>query len=84
MPRRSRFAAPAEEWLSKHSRGEPVSTKSFWEGLSREHPELTTPSEKRKTPKATCMRDLRADTDFEIGAGKIRLSKKKNGDSHER
>lgn len=73
MPRRSRFAAPAEDWLRKHSGGKPVPTKDFWEGLSRAHPDLTTPSEGRKTPKATCMRDLRNDAAFEIGEGKIRL-----------
>lgn len=73
MPRRSRFAAPAEEWLRKHARGAGVSTKEFWEGFSKEHPELTTPTEKRKTPKATCMRDLRLDPAFELGAGRIAL-----------
>lgn len=73
MPRRSRFAEPAEQWLRKHAGGQPVSTKEFWDGLSKAHPELTTPSDGRKTPKATCMRDLRNDPAFELGSGKIAL-----------
>ncbi len=73
MPRRSRFAKPAENWLRKYAAGKPVSTKKFWEGLSGEHPDLTTPSEGRKTPKATCMRDLRKDPAFELGGGTLSL-----------
>ena len=73
MPRRSRFAEPAEKWLRKHAAGKAVSTKDFWDGLSKEHHDLTTPSEGRKTPKATCMRDLRKDPAFELGDGKISL-----------
>ena len=73
MPRRSRFAVPAEEWLRKHARGGAVSAKEFWEGLSKAHPDLTTPTESRKTPKASAMRDLRNDPAFELGDGKIRL-----------
>ena len=73
MKRRSRFAEPAEAWLRKHSGGNPVSTKEFWDGLSKERPDLTTPSEGRRTPKATCMRDLRKDPAFELGGGKIAL-----------
>lgn len=77
MARRSRFAEPAEAWLRKHAAGKSVSTKEFWAGLSKERPELTTPSEGRKTPKATCMRDLRKDSAFELGAGKISLRQKR-------
>jgi hypothetical protein len=73
VARRSRFAAAAEEWLQKHASGRRVSTKVFWEGLSKTRPDLTTPSEGRKTPKATCMRDLRNDPAFELGAGMISL-----------
>ncbi len=73
MPRRSKFATAAEEWLRKHAQGKAVSTKEFWDGLSKELPELTTSSEERKTPKATCMRDLRKDPAFELGAGRIAL-----------
>ncbi len=42
-------------------------------GLSQSHPELTTPSERRKTPRATCMRDLRKDPAFAVGDGMIGL-----------
>ncbi len=73
MPRRSQFASVAEEWLRKNAGGKPVSTKDFWVGLSALHPSLTSPSEGRKTPKATCMRDLRKDPAFELGGGKIGL-----------
>jgi hypothetical protein len=75
VPRRSRFAAPAEEWLRQHANGESVSTRQFWDGLSKTHPDLTTPREGRKTPKASCMRDLRKDPMFELGDGKIGLRK---------
>ncbi len=75
MPRRSRFAEPAEKWLRKHAGGKAVTTKEFWDGLSKEHPDLTTPSEGRKTPKATCMRDLRKYSGFELGGGKLSLKK---------
>ena len=73
MPKRSRFAEPAKNWLRDHSKGEAVATKEFWEGLSKAHPDLTTPTENRKTPKASAMRDLRKDPAFELGDGKIRL-----------
>lgn len=73
VARRSRFAAPAEEWLRKHALGKAVSTREFWEGLSKARPDLTTPSAGRKTPKATCMRDLRKDPAFVLGAGIISL-----------
>jgi len=73
VPRRSRFAAAAEEWLRKNAAGKVLSTREFWEGLCAAYPELTTPSERRKTPKATCMRDLRKDPAFQLGAGKISL-----------
>ena len=76
MPaRRSRFAIPAEEWLKKHAAGKAVSTKEFWEGLSKAHADLTTPTENRKTPKASAMRDLRKDPAFEVGEGRIALRK---------
>jgi hypothetical protein len=73
MPRRSRFAMAAEQWLRTHANGASVATKDFWQGLSQMNPELTSPTEGRKTPKATCMRDLRNDPTFEVGGGRIRL-----------
>ena len=72
--RRAKFAIAAEEWLRKNSPRNAVTTKQFWEGLSKAYPLLTTPSETRKTPKATCMRDLRKDGAFAVGDGMIALS----------
>jgi hypothetical protein len=73
MPRRAKFAAVAEAWLRQNAPSGSVSTAEFWAGLSKANPELTTPSETRKTPKATCMRDVRKDGAFEIGGGRISL-----------
>jgi hypothetical protein len=73
MPRRARFAEAAEAWLRKHSPGKAVSTDELWHGLCKEHPVLTTPTEKRKTPRTTCMRDLRKDGAFSIGDRKVSL-----------
>ena len=73
MPRRSRFAEAAEAWLRKHVSGKTVSTDELWEGLSKANPELTTPAENRKTPRTTCMRDLRKDSAFNIGERKVSL-----------
>jgi hypothetical protein len=73
MSRRSRFAGPAEAWLRRNGGEGGVPTRDFWNGLCEDYPELTTPTSTRKTPKATCMRDLRYDPAFELGQGKIRL-----------
>lgn len=71
MPRRSRFAIAAEEWLRENHPTTPISTKDLWFGLSAAYPELTRASERRKTPRATCMRDLRNDVAFVVGSGMI-------------
>jgi hypothetical protein len=76
MPRRAKFAIAAEEWLRKNAVEKAITTKEFWEGLSKAYPDLTTASEARKTPKATCMRDLRKDGAFEVGGGTIALRKR--------
>lgn len=73
MPRRSKFADAAESWMKRHAPNGGVSTDELWNGLSLEAPELTTPSPKRKTPRTTCMRDLRKDGRFEVGERKVRL-----------
>jgi hypothetical protein len=73
MARRSKFAEAAEAWMKDNAPGKAISTDDLWEGLSRAHPTLTTPAEHRKTPRTTCMRDLRKDGAFEIGARKVRL-----------
>jgi len=75
MPRRAKFAVAAEDWLRKHAPSGTVTTADFWTGISKTNPELTTPSETRKTPKATCMRDVRKDGAFEVGGGRIGLRK---------
>lgn len=75
MPRRARFAEVAEIWLRIHAGGGTVSTDELWKGLSLEHPELTTPTNERKTPRTTCMRDLRKDGAFEIGNRRVSLKR---------
>jgi hypothetical protein len=75
MRKRARFAVAAEEWLKRHAPNEVISTRQFWERLSRDYPDLTTASEHRKTPKATCMRDIRKDGTFNIADGKISLKR---------
>jgi hypothetical protein len=73
VPRRSKFAVAAEEWLRLNARSRAVSSKELWDALCLQHPELTTASDRRKTPRATCMRDLRFDAAFEVGNGKVAL-----------
>lgn len=73
MPRRSKFAEAAEAWLKKHGHGRTVSSDDLWNGLCKENPELTAVSEKRKTPRTTCMRDLRKDPAFSVGDRKVSL-----------
>ena len=75
MSRRSKFAIVAEEWLRSNASGRAVSSKELWDALCALRPDLTSPSERRKTPRATCMRDLRLDDAFEVGNGKVALSK---------
>ncbi len=74
MKRRAKFAVAAETWLRKHSPTGSVETNALWSGLEKSNPELTTPSETRKTPRATCMRDLRKDPAFAVGGGRIGLA----------
>lgn len=71
--RRAKFAIAAEQWLAKHSPREPVKSAQLWSGLCEEYPALTSQTESRKTPKATCMRDLRKDPAFAVGGGEISL-----------
>ncbi len=73
MARRAKFAVAAEEWLRQYRPSGSISTKDFWRGLSESYPDLTTPSESRKTPLATCMRDLRKDGAFTVGSGTLAL-----------
>lgn len=50
-----------------------VKTSELWAGLQDDEPALTAVSETRKTPRATCMRDLRKDARFAIGEGIVTL-----------
>lgn len=71
--RRSRFAVAAEAWLKANSPTRSVTTEELWSGLCDANPLLTAASEGRKTPRTTCMRDLRNDGAFEVGGRKVRL-----------
>jgi hypothetical protein len=73
MRRRSKFAVAAEQWFSQNGASS-VSSQQLWNGLCVSHPDLTTPSETRKTPRTTCMRDLRKDGSFVVGRGLVRLA----------
>lgn len=75
MSRRAKFAVAAEEWFAARAPVDSVSTNELWEGLCASHPALTSVTERRKTPRATCMRDVRNDPAFEVGNGRIKLRK---------
>lgn len=70
----TKFSNAAYDWMQKHKKRE-VSSDALWAGLCETNPDLTTPSEHRKTPRTTCMRDLRKDPRFEIGNRRISLAK---------
>lgn len=61
MPRGSRFADAAHAWMARFARGRAISTHELWKGLQSEYPDLTKVTAQRKTPRTTCMRDLRTD-----------------------
>ena len=71
MPRRSQFAVAAEKWFQTYASGSTILTADLWLALCKYYPDLTASSPTRKTPKATCMRDLRYDDAFQVAAGKI-------------
>jgi hypothetical protein len=71
MSKRARFADAAEQWFRRTNAPKAVTTAELWNGLCVLFPELTTPSERRKTPKATCMRDVRKDPAFEMADGRV-------------
>lgn len=76
MPKSSRFADAVYEWLKSHAPNKAVPTNELWQALEKTHPELTTATEKRKTPRTTCMRDLRVDKAkrFIVANRMVRLS----------
>jgi hypothetical protein len=69
--RATKFATAAEEWFKKVAPADTVTTAALWEGLCETRPDLTTPTERRKTPKATCMRDLRQAPGFTVADGRV-------------
>jgi len=69
----SRFSDATYVWLIDRPTAV-VTSAEVWNALVRLHPELTTPSESRKTPRTTCMRDLRNDSRFHVSKGRIRLA----------
>lgn len=71
MARRSKFALAAEEWFRSPSAPRTVSSGDLWDELCKIRPDLTSASPHRKTPRATCMRDIRKDPAFDVGGGKI-------------
>lgn len=52
-----------------------MSTRDLWAALEAKHPELTTKTPTRKTPRTTCMRDILKDRRFNSAAGKVSLSR---------
>lgn len=68
----SRFSSAAYAWMKKHDK-KAVSTDELWQGLCESNPDLTMRSETRKTPRTTCMRDLRKDLRFVVGNRQVSL-----------
>jgi hypothetical protein len=73
VARRAKFAEAAEAWLRAHPSAKAVSTDELWKGLCRDYSQLTAASENRKTPRTTCMRDLRKDGAFVVADRKVSL-----------
>jgi len=68
----TRFSRATYEWMRRHDKQE-VSSNELWAGLTESNPELTIATAARKTPRTTCMRDLRKDPRFDVGDRRIRL-----------
>jgi hypothetical protein len=73
MAKRSPYAKLAEEYLKEKAPDIAIPTKHLWAGLRERDPALTEATPNRKTPRNTCMRDLRKDEAFILGKGKVRL-----------
>ncbi len=69
----SKFGSAAYEWMKKHKKHD-VSTEELWKGLCEAHSELTAVTETRKTPRTTCMRDIRKDDRFIVGNRRVALA----------
>lgn len=68
----SKFSDAAYAWMRNSKKSE-ASSEELWDGLRSAEPELTATSERRKTPRTTCMRDLRKDPRFTVGKRRVRL-----------
>jgi len=68
----SRFSDAAFGWMQKE-RLAVVSSTDLWNGLRTSHPLLTEATPARKTPRATCMRDIRNDVRFSVARGTVSL-----------
>lgn len=68
----SKFGDAAFSWM-RANRLSTVTSSELWAGLEATLPELTSKSATRKTPRSTCMRDLRKDSRFKVGKGVISL-----------
>lgn len=69
----SRFGDAAFSWM-RSKKLKIVTSNELWAGLCAAHPELTQKSATRKTPRTTCMRDLRKDARFIVGKGQISIA----------
>lgn len=73
VKKRSRFAIAAEQWFKQNAPDMVLPTADFWLRFSVAEPFLTAQSAMRKTPRWTCMRDLRNDGAFVVAKGKVSL-----------
>ena len=73
----TKFGSAALEWMQRAKKAD-VSTDELWKGLSETRPDLTAVAERRKTPRTTCMRDLRKDDHFEVGGRRVKLAAPRN------
>jgi hypothetical protein len=68
----SKMSEAAFAWMEKYHHRD-VSSDELWRGLQAERPDLATKTPARKTPRTTCMRDLRKDTRFVVAGGRVML-----------
>jgi hypothetical protein len=68
----SKLSDAAFAWMQRNQRLT-VSSDELWNALRATRPDLTDTTPTRKTPRTTCMRDLRKDSRFAVGKGQINL-----------
>jgi hypothetical protein len=69
----SKFGDAAFQWMRKHEHVS-ITSEELWLGLCRAEPALTQKTPTRKTPRGTCMRDLRKDSRFKVGNRMVSLA----------